>query len=86
MTTIEAQGTRAKLKDEDYDRIAAIPEVNKAIKRYFDIQDEYATTVSALVRESSGRKMPRLQRINKQFRPQLDEQMENVLKLMDKYA
>lgn len=86
MTFIDTDELTPERTDDDYDEIAEIPEVKEAVERYLELRAAYRTAVMELVRESYGRKLPRLVRINKEYLPRINQQIDVVADLVEQNA
>ena len=86
MTFIDTDELTSERTDDDYDEIAEIPEVKEAVERYLELRAAYRAAVVELVRESYGRKLPRLVRINKEYLPRINQQIDVVADLVEQNA
>lgn len=84
MVVTEMDESKPDLTDADYDAIAEIPEVREAVERFRELHTAYMNAVRQLVRESYGRKLPRLVRINKEHLPAINRQIDIVADLVEK--
>ena len=86
MTFIDTDELTSERTDDDYDEIAEIPEVKEAVERYLELRAAYRAAVVELVRESYGRRLPRLVRINKEYLPRINQQIDVVADLVEQNA
>lgn len=86
MAFSDADELGSALTDADYDEIAELPEVREAVEHYLELQAAYRAAVRYLVRESYGRKLPRLVQINKEHLPRINQQIDVVADLVEQNA